>query len=190
MTYLRMFLKYLQALLPAGRVIYQEPTAESAGSQQGEEAVVAAPSSKNIAVRRIAPTAAQNDRQGSKESESSGEIYAALTSQDQYLVREYFRLSYEVQKLIATARLQGKVFTADSVLTRFGAIERQYHGLGLLPVLPSAVDRDTAGDINLAINRGLISRRLHGGDVSVLCPGIIRYVDRLDARFQKTRSSR
>ena len=189
MTALRMFLKYLRALLPAGRVIYQEPTVQSAGGQLQEkekEDAVAAPSFKNVAVRRIAPTTAQTERQSAMES--SGEIYAALADQEKFLVREYFRLSHEVHKLIATARLQGKVFTADSLLTRFGAIERQYHGLGLLPVLPSAVDRDTAGDINIAISRGLINRRRHGGDVSLLCPGIIRYVTKLDARFQKTKS--
>ncbi len=92
--------------------------------------------------------------------ESSAALYLALGPAEQAVVRDYFAAAHEVNKLLLSIRLYGKIFSCEALLGRFEKLELHYHGLGLLPVLPSAVDSESAADINRLIERGLIQARL------------------------------
>lgn len=92
--------------------------------------------------------------------EASASLYLALGAAEQAVVRNYFATAHEVSKLLLSIRLYGKVFSCEALLGRFEKLELHYHGLGLLPVLPSAVDWQSAADINRVIERGLIQARL------------------------------
>lgn len=92
--------------------------------------------------------------------EASASLYLALGAAEQAVVRDYFAAAHEVSKLLLSIRLYGKVFSCEALLGRFEKLELHYHGLGLLPVLPSAVDWQSAADINRVIERGLIQARL------------------------------
>ena len=91
---------------------------------------------------------------------TGGVLSFVWASGEQAVVRDYFAAAHEVSKLLLSIRLYGKVFSCEALLGRFEKLELHYHGLGLLPVLPSAVDWQSAADINRVIERGLIQARL------------------------------
>lgn len=109
----------------------------------------------------------------------SEEIYARLSLDEKAVVREYFHLCHEVGKLILSVRLYGNILNND-LLERFERVELHYHGLGLLPVLPSAVKFE-ANSPHGAIAAGLIQERVHGRGITILhARGVRRTIQRLD----------
>lgn len=128
-----------------------------------DSAAPLAPSSvPNLAQRQIAAGAPAVRIRTSKTElqEASAALYLALGPAEQAVVRDYFAAAHEVSKLLLSIRLYGKIFSCEALLGRFERLELHYHGLGLLPVLPSAVDWQSAADINRLIERGLIQARL------------------------------
>lgn len=117
----------------------------------------------------------------------SEEIFTRLSLDEKAVVREYFHLCHEVGKLLISVRLYGNILHND-LLERFERVELHYHGLGLLPVLPSAVKFE-ANSPHGAIAAGLIQERLHGRGITILhARGVRRTIQRLDRGHRNTGS--
>lgn len=144
----------------------------------------------NLAKKRITAKAGSGSESPAGSPSSSVNLKSALAARSQSLfdrlsidekavVREYFHLCHEVGKLIFSVRLYGNILSND-LLERFERVELHYHGLGLLPVLPSGVSY-SANNPQGAIALGLIQERLHGRGITILhARGIRRTIQRLD----------
>ncbi len=114
----------------------------------------------------------------------SARIIAELTPAQREDVRLYLLACHQVGNLFKSIRFYGKLFKQDELMDRFARCERAYSALGLMPILPTAVNHEVAGSLADAAAQGLIQRRIPAAPITFHAAGIRRHVAALDRRFK------
>lgn len=158
-------------------------------SSSGPRPAVQSYGKRNFGLANAKPAVAAVSRKAKTRAEELAEqsftLYRELDVLSQDAVREYFRVTHEVNKLMMAVRLYGRCLKNDDLLERFERAERYYSGLGFLPVMPRCVDFACSESFDVVLARGLVQRRIPAKGLFFFASGVRKHLVRLDALYQK-----
>lgn len=110
--------------------------------------------------------------------------YVELNRVHQGAVREYFAATLEVRRLFDSIRLRNRAVDHEKILERFDRAEKNYAGIGFMPVLPTCVSLTGPNgisefDADRLFACGIFARRNHAGMPVMFAPGVGRHLVRL-----------
>lgn len=110
-----------------------------------------------------------------------------LNSNQQEVVREYFRAALAVHNMLESLRRGLSVLHTASTLERFERAEKHYCGIGFLPVLPVGLHVNRSRNLSdfqaeRMLAMGLLVRRVHGDLPHFYAGPVKKHAERLQKR--------